>query len=434
MKLAYKLLVIGAILSSFSAQEAAAYDAKDFKGRIAITTDGNQHDHDDYGASPVSILLIAKAKLQNKLVHFDYNSHIEDSVPAREKIMHESVVGAAKRFGGFRDNVFFDDIKNLSGSIDNLTKEINASSAENPLYVVLGGPCEVLWRALKAANPEKRKHVIVVSHSWWNETHAREALKEFFNPKDHTEVMHSIEDIVDLGATYRPINEQNSYFNTAKKWPQLDWMKNHADENVRWVYSRIQKVGRPDYSDAGMTWYILTKNDQGKVDLLKDFIGEGQLEENAPIYPPEIEPLKHPDFEPTPKARIRLMSQSNQKYLNADKKISTTQTPISANSFSATPWTRYLVSDAGDGFVFLNAEANNEFVCYKDGKLFTKIGAAGECSKFRFDKNSDGSYSIFSKSTNGYLFLNDDKNSPIEVLSKDQSSEKTAFGKFDIKR
>ncbi|AXT59326.1 hypothetical protein D1816_02840 [Aquimarina sp. AD10] len=46
------------------------------KGRIAISSDGNQHDSDDWGATAVTLAIIANRGLQNKVVHYDYANHV----------------------------------------------------------------------------------------------------------------------------------------------------------------------------------------------------------------------------------------------------------------------------------------------------------------------------------------------------------------------
>lgn len=56
-------------------------------GRIAVTADGNQHDKDDWGASPLGLAILAQRGLQANVVHYDYNSHGWDSAEgwAQEK-------------------------------------------------------------------------------------------------------------------------------------------------------------------------------------------------------------------------------------------------------------------------------------------------------------------------------------------------------------
>ena len=46
------------------------------KGRIAISCDGNEHDDDDWGATPMSLALLAAKGLQDKLTLYVYLSLI----------------------------------------------------------------------------------------------------------------------------------------------------------------------------------------------------------------------------------------------------------------------------------------------------------------------------------------------------------------------
>ncbi|MFR9552558.1 MAG: transposase, partial [Rikenellaceae bacterium] len=46
------------------------------KGRIAISSDGNEHDHDDWAATPLSLALIAAKGLQDKMVLYTYSDHV----------------------------------------------------------------------------------------------------------------------------------------------------------------------------------------------------------------------------------------------------------------------------------------------------------------------------------------------------------------------
>ncbi|MBC7826416.1 MAG: hypothetical protein H7122_01620 [Chitinophagaceae bacterium] len=46
------------------------------KGRIVISSDGNEHDHDDWGAKPLSLAIIAAKGLQDRLSTYIYSDHI----------------------------------------------------------------------------------------------------------------------------------------------------------------------------------------------------------------------------------------------------------------------------------------------------------------------------------------------------------------------
>jgi len=63
------LLVILFCMSFTATIEAQLWQGN---GRIAISSDGNQHDSDDWGATAVTLAIIANRGLQNKVVHYDY--------------------------------------------------------------------------------------------------------------------------------------------------------------------------------------------------------------------------------------------------------------------------------------------------------------------------------------------------------------------------
>ena len=62
-------------------------------GRIAYSADGNQHDHDDIGATAASIAMVSSAGLGNKLVHYDFSNHLGNNNKEMENNMIESALG-----------------------------------------------------------------------------------------------------------------------------------------------------------------------------------------------------------------------------------------------------------------------------------------------------------------------------------------------------
>ena len=46
------------------------------KGRIVVSLDGNEHDHDKWGGTPLSLAIIAANGLQDKLSVHIYSDHI----------------------------------------------------------------------------------------------------------------------------------------------------------------------------------------------------------------------------------------------------------------------------------------------------------------------------------------------------------------------
>ena len=54
----------------------AAFCQYDFKGRIAVSSDGNYHDRDDICATAVTIAIFTSAGVAGKLVYYGHSDHI----------------------------------------------------------------------------------------------------------------------------------------------------------------------------------------------------------------------------------------------------------------------------------------------------------------------------------------------------------------------
>jgi hypothetical protein len=241
-------------------QDAGGLDAE--VGRIALSADGNQHDEDDWGSAPMALALLAHRNLQPNLVHFDYNNHIWDSSERHLRNMRESVQEGGERFG-FDMSRFFDDIDpaQLEAGTKNLVAEINASTQDDQLSIVLAGPVETVWMALDAADPEARKNVECITHGedTFNQNHGKE---------DHGG--HDYEDLIDLGCERVEIPDQNNRMGPTDMefW---DFLKDSGD-NGEWLYSRLDLVGKGDISDAGMVFYVITDKDDADRSEVKDYL------------------------------------------------------------------------------------------------------------------------------------------------------------------
>jgi hypothetical protein len=230
--------------------------------RIALDVDGNQHDRDDWAATPLILALLARRNLQSRMVHYDYNNHLGDNSPYMASQMTRSTLGGADRFG-FNRSRFFNAQTNLSGAINSLKNRINASSAANPLFVIAAGPMELLWQAVNAADAVKRPYVTIISHSVWNDTHA-----------DTSQMHHTKSDVLALGVQWVQIINQNSRLHTKSDWLPWSWLQTASDSRLRWVYNRMRVVGKADVSDAGMVYYLLTNDQSTTPGKLRQFFGE----------------------------------------------------------------------------------------------------------------------------------------------------------------
>jgi hypothetical protein len=232
-------------------------------GRIAMTADGNEHDEDDWASAPMALAILAHRNLQANLVHYDFNDHIWDSSEDHRENMTESVQEGGERFG-FDMSRFFDDTipEQLDAGTQNLVAQINSSTPDDELSLVLAGPMETAWMALDAADPEARKHVKCVSHGedTFNQTHAKD---------EHGG--HSYEDLIDLGCQRVQIPDQNSRFGPTDM-DDWDYLKD-GDDNMEWLYSRLDLVGNGDVSDAGMIFFVITGDRKGDRSDLKSYFG-----------------------------------------------------------------------------------------------------------------------------------------------------------------
>lgn len=249
------LLGLGLACWQFGTADAANAQIKSFNGRVAYSADGNFHDRDDIGASPLALAILEHAGMKNKLVHFGYNSHIWETDASQRRDHTASVVGARDRFG-FNRAVFFDILADKNRAYDDLAQEINKSNGANPLYILVAGPYEHVCQAIKRSRQEPRKHVTVINHGDSNPIHQHNGSC-------------TAAQTAKLGVRYVDIINQNGYGPDGSKYNDLgfanfydswEWLKNHNNADLRWIYSRM-KVGFPgkaDVSDAGMMWYLVT--------------------------------------------------------------------------------------------------------------------------------------------------------------------------------
>ena len=215
------------------------------KKRVGVSSDGNVHDKDDIGASAFSVAYIAA--FGDKYVHHDYSNHL-GKAGSNNGAMQTSVTGAAQKFFG-STSMTFNCQSNLQGAIKNGSNQINRSSAKDRFYYACGGPMEVPWRVINAAQPAKRQYCTAISHSSWNDKHQDKGCDSGGKGMSHT-----WSSIQKSGAVAVHISNQNNNFKTsASAWNGLANI-NHA--GVNWLKSRMKKGG--DVSDSGMVWYICT--------------------------------------------------------------------------------------------------------------------------------------------------------------------------------
>ena len=232
--------------------------------RIAWSSDGNQHDPDDIGASALALLLLAERGQQGRLAHWDHSSHLGDNNPSMEQQMVESVEETARRIGYDMSRIY-NDQRDLSGSVNSIAQAINASSATNRLCFVVAGPHGVAYRGIAQADPSKFQHVTMISHSNWNDTH------------DDADNIYNLADIKrDFpGLNFQAIRDQNGTngLGTSVGEEAWAWMKSSSDAGTRWVGEVIDNANiRGDVSDSGMMWYVLQGDEFGNPTKFRDYL------------------------------------------------------------------------------------------------------------------------------------------------------------------
>ena len=237
-------------------------------GRIAISSDGNLHDSDDWGATAFSLAFISYAGLADRFVHYDYNNHLGASRTAWETIMTDAAKGGAKRFGLDVSRVF-DDQKQKAEAIANFRKETEKNTAENPLWLICAGPMQMAYEMIEASPADKRQFIFAVSHGTWNEVHVHGACLKTWDDmkKDFPTVTYY--DIIDQNKS----NDENDFQSHISNW---FWLRDSSKPNWQWLYNlddthqvdELEKWKSDtketfDISDAGMTFWLITGGPNG---------------------------------------------------------------------------------------------------------------------------------------------------------------------------
>lgn len=253
-------------------------------GRLAIIADGNSPDPDDLGGTAVTLALLRAAGLEDRLVHYSHCCDLvgvnpyspENKISAkaeaeRHALMQASCDVTARRWGGFDELTFFDAKWDFDKTLKDLMQAINASTADDPLWIVEAGEPDLIGFALDQTPKEKRKYVKVLTHHPAN---------------DESGDFYSWQDILDLGVEEVRIPDQNINLKLDEK--NWDWAKNHPDSRLQqvWLMGKIAEVdnivkfqkGKWDCSDAGMVLYWITGanvNDglkEGSIEVVKEIL------------------------------------------------------------------------------------------------------------------------------------------------------------------
>lgn len=282
MKLLVAIFILVVTINSLSAQTPLWQG----NGRIAISSDGNEHDFDDWSATALSLSLLSAEGLQDNLVLYTYSDHVwrsNQEIPLSAKgltpyeEMRESALEGQEWFG-FRNTKFVCAVDNAEVAHNAMRDVINKSTSENPLIIIAAGPMQVVGEAINRADVSKRQYVTIVTHSIWNNVHSDHPYENTIWDKHSGWTFQKI-----IGNFSNPnggnlkciqIKDQNggaNYEGLMAPIESFDWIKtSHARYNPAyklgawdWLYSRmevcIKDNGKSyDPSDAGMIIYILT--------------------------------------------------------------------------------------------------------------------------------------------------------------------------------
>jgi len=279
-----KIYLIWLLISIQIAYSVAQNPLWQGKGRIIISSDGNEHDHDDWAATPLSLALLSAKGLQNKLALYIYSDHIWGSnqehpgvngVSAYEQ-MKESALTGCKMFK-FDPNRFICAVDNPENAYNALKEQINLSTAENPLFIIVAGPVQVIGEAISRSNKEKRKYVTVISTvNCWNDNHADSPYTAWENHSGWTmkEIQQNFS--AENGGNLKTISIENQNPCLMRNWKEFEWLKTAPERNNNyytsgswvWLFNRLCMSIKPvsgsenyyamDVSDAGKVVYLLT--------------------------------------------------------------------------------------------------------------------------------------------------------------------------------
>ncbi|QDT68751.1 Bacterial alpha-L-rhamnosidase [Planctomycetes bacterium MalM25] len=232
-------------------------------GRLAIVVDGNSPDPDDIGATAVMLGLLGRAGLQDRLTHLSHSCDLRPSSRItksdelrRQKVLDKVCREGLARFGPYRNLVrHYNCRQEQEAAVEDLRKAIDASTANDPLWIIEAGEPDIIGFALRGSQRSNIEHVHVVSHHPANDDSG-----DFFQWTD----------ILGFGVKEHQIGDQNTLLQTAKSpW---DWACNHTDSDVGWLWDQLLYAERDgvvefqrnkfDCSDAGMLCWWMTGADQ----------------------------------------------------------------------------------------------------------------------------------------------------------------------------
>ena len=239
------------------------------EGRIAVIADGNYRDPDDIAGTPMTLAIMRAFGKDDKLVHYSHSCDLKKGSgdaggdgKLRQREMQISCDQTKQVWGGFPNiNKFYNCTTEKNATINDLRDQINASTENNPLWIIEAGEPDIIWEAVNKAQSAKRKYIYVITH----------------HPNNDKGDFYDLSDVLNLGVpnqnVHRIPNQNDLLF---KPLSTYNWAKNHSDARVRYLYERgfraqVSEVrlgynnisGKFDPSDAGMIYYWATLSQGG---------------------------------------------------------------------------------------------------------------------------------------------------------------------------
>ncbi len=281
IQLVYRLtFIFGLSINSSLIAQTIPYTGE----RIVVVTDGNEHGKGEWGATPLTLALMAAKEIQDKVMVYSFSSHTWGSNKTHagaDAQMRESAFLGANQFG-FKKTKFIEAVTAPNYAIIEITELINKSSSKNPLTILASGPLEVIGTSLNEADSTKLKFVRVISYSTWDQEHANnpgegethtgwtwEKLQESFQGKQ-LQLVSLVKETNGKEGLKAPLSAYEWLNDSSKKEP-----KPFEKGSWAWLYRRLEasKNGNevnPD--DARLIYYLLTGNPNPTVKDLQEML------------------------------------------------------------------------------------------------------------------------------------------------------------------
>ncbi|WP_297449102.1 hypothetical protein [uncultured Alistipes sp.] len=295
-------ILVGILLSTAPAMSYAKTPLWQGKGRIVISSDGNAHDEDDWGASAVMLAVLAAHGIQNRLPVYVYCDHIWEGHSDRAGCdgyaeMRKSIE-EGKEWFGFDRTEFICAYDDPERAYEAIAREINRSSKRNPLILIAAGPMQVLGEGISRSNVSKRQYVTLITHGKWNNVHSgkdREKYKSEHEGWAYEDVVQTFSSPERGGLTCIVIHDQNGrnrdihgkrlFDGLYTNKQRFDWLLSSEAKRQtpykagcwEWLHSRMEACSKDngrnfDVSDAGMLLYVLSGSDYTSPEMLKELM------------------------------------------------------------------------------------------------------------------------------------------------------------------